>query len=438
MRFQKKKSVYVFLSIVALCMLLLVVPVGAARAGIDGFSGEWSIDSHFNLAQDGVPEDIVVYTEDEIRIPLTADMFDWSDGRNTIPMEAVTMRELRNGRVRVNTKVRSGSKVLKYVQFDTGEFDNKDFKKPNSNVPTNKTAYISVQFADHIISVNDIDFAYEIYMTVDGEKSDDFTMTLAGTFKPRKLDVHEDMDYIDISDGTVAVAEDYVPNVSVNVGNGVSIKKNMTKGSKYYGISFVIDNMTLRREDYPDIYPIIHAVYEIETINMRYPNQGVTIKPVLDPKKPEITKFYVYDQDLKYLGTTDDTLAYSDLYILTTEQVPAFELDAYSQEFENAPNTQRATPETANTGIVDNAQPAKQKEVIVKKAFDNAEEKTVKVVSGPEKTDVTEVEEKAVKVLSGPDKNEEKANEVKVIVKPANKKTDEKTPIVVSKPADNK
>lgn len=330
-------------------MLLLLIVFGlqlvaGAKSSrpIVGFSGTGSLDAMYDIGQPGTPYDIHVTPGEEIRIPLTADMFEWESGRGTIPREAVTMTELRRGKVTVRSKVRSASEVLDYVQLSTDVFSGQPFLVQGENRPTGKTAYISVEFSKKLLSVDEVPFVIDIELRANGDTHENYRITLEGVMHNEEIAVTNNTDFVKINDNMVAVADHNISNVKFDLGNGVTTTKNVVKDQKYYGFSAVVDNMDIIREAYPDVHEVVSAVYKVETINMRYTNSHVNIKPKLNPKYPDVTDFFVYNEDLEYLGKTNEDLPYSDLYVLTVEELPTMDEASYLESLKNPPTQERA------------------------------------------------------------------------------------------------
>lgn len=348
-RILKNITVFVLVAVISITGVTALSGSAATSAtsasNIEGFAEGADLENLYNVGQEGLPKELTVQPGDEIKIPLTADMFVWDDGRNPLPDEAITLRELRRSKVKVRTRLREGSKVLDYVQLNTDTFDY-DFFSPGEAVRTGKTAYISVKFTDKLLSVEDVKFDFDVSLTVDGNMREDRVITLYGEVTPAKIYINTGDDYVDISDGTVVEADDNIRGVKVNMGKGITATRNFSKGQKSYGTVGYIDATFLKREEYAEIYPIVHGVYELKTINMNVINKGVKIEPYLNPEKPEIKEFFVYGEDMQYLGKTTETVAFSNYYILTTEEIPTFAQGNYEQLLEKVPTSERATPAT--------------------------------------------------------------------------------------------
>jgi len=338
-----KKQILGFLLAAAMFATVPLV-ANAANSRIDGF-GDMGLEEAAGLGQSLDFNDISIMQGEEIRIPLTAGMFSWSD---TLPLdnEAVTVHQLRSGRVKVRARKIYGGKTLDYVQLDTDTFESKDFYRPGTTVSTARTAYISVMMTREFIGVKDTDFQFDIYLSVDGERSERHCLTLTGTFLVEDVEVYKDTDYVNMAEGVVAKAAEYVPRVDLDTGNGLTINTRLEKDKRYYATSKIVDSHAeMKKElDYlPDLYPEIECIYKLETVNVFRSNPSRTT--IVLPGNKENTVFHVYSEDLRYLGTTADKLAYSPMYILTTVRMPVLEEIEYSNVTREEPVAREKTEE---------------------------------------------------------------------------------------------
>lgn len=323
------------------------VSAGSSRGKIDGFSGERSLEEMFSLGQSGSPfyssdstencYEIEARPGEEIRIPLTADMFTWSSGKNPLPMEAVKVKDLVSSRVKVKAAKQSGVAALDYIQIDSDTFNGRPFHPPGAMYPmTGKTACISIMLASELKSVKEQDFQYDIYLSVgggrDAEQSENMKITLYGTLKNPEYEIYATGGNVDLSDGTVAVAEEFVPNVEIDAGNGVTINRTMIKGKKYYATSAIKNASDGGLDmDYPDIYPGIKMVYRLNTVNMKYGRCLVTI----DTKDENV--YFVYNDQMEYIGKSNEQLPYSDMYFMSDKEIPTFDQESYLSNLKNLP-----------------------------------------------------------------------------------------------------
>lgn len=316
----------------------------AATGKIDGFSGERTLSDNFSLGQsssvfysgDGASDThygLEVRPGDEIRIPLTADMFTWSDERSTLPRQAVTLRQLKSGNVTVRTRKQAGADVLDYVQLETDMFAGKPFYAPGSSAKTGQTAYISVMIAEEVVSVKDLDFRFDIYLAVGGKTDDEMRIVLEGTLIHDEFMATAATDYVNTSEGAIVEASEYAKSVRFEIGEGITIDRMLLAGKKYYATCEVKPSSEPGfEEQYPEVYPTVIAAYKLSTVNMRYGRSTVRINPGDDGV------YYVYDENMEMIGMSNEALRYSDCYFLSTVEIPSLEKDSYLENLSRGPS----------------------------------------------------------------------------------------------------
>ena len=329
---KRKASARMFSLLLALIIMVgIPVPASAAGSKVNGYD-KGSLEDHFHLGQSMDPNCLEVRPGDEIRIPLTADMFTFSDGKVAINNEATTFNEL--SKVRVRAEIRRGRAVLDYIQLDTDIFAGKPFITANGTTPSGKTAYISVMFAEDFVSVEDKDFDMTIYLRINGTSyREDLSIDLSGTMVTDVFELTAGTDYVNISDNMVVKAAEDIRGIELDLDNGVSVFANLKEGSKYCGTSKIVEGYSgeitesqlemVGIDIQPDLYGDIVCVYKLSTVNL----DGVRTKVRLDigDNAPQ-AEYHVYGEDFTYLGTTSGELKYSGLYFLARQRLPQVEL----------------------------------------------------------------------------------------------------------------
>lgn len=329
MRNKRVRTRCLIMLCVGVIALSAALPVNAITYVANGYAGG-SLYDHFDLGQSMDPHDLEMYPEEEIRIPLTADMFTYRDGHVPINMEAMTFNQLE--RVKVRTLSRAGSQALDYVQFDQDSFGGQPFIRPGGTTYTGTTTYISVIFAREFISTKDVDFDFTIYLSIDGKPyENELSIDLSGKLLVETQQLYRSDDYVNLGDGLVAEAQEFIPNIEVDLGNGVTMTTSMTQGKRYCGTAKVLEGHSGKVSEYdlvrmgielPELYPEIAGIYQIRTIGLSRNSSKVRIND-------NGIGYHVYGSDFAYLGTTADILPYSDHYFVTTKRVPQF--DAFEQ-----------------------------------------------------------------------------------------------------------
>lgn len=335
----------------ALCIILTIMLVfssfyaSASSIGrsIVGASGQRSLEDNFSLGQSGDSQFIQVLPDEEIRIPLTADLFEWADGTIPTTPESISRHDLKRSRIKMGTIVRAGSEALEYIQISTDDFSGKPFFKPGTTQPTSRTCYISIKFAEFLEDVEPVDFHYDIRLSINGRSYDELCYSLVGTCDNDTVKVGYDVHSSDIYDGTVLETTSFVPKVMLNLGSGVKAETSLNSKTRYYGVAYYTDSVQAIREEWPDVYPTVKMIYFLHTVNLG--RKGVCrinlSPPTITEGKETFTVFYVYDKDMKYLGKSNETLPYSDYYFLSTEEIPTMELTPYEDSLIDAPFLER-------------------------------------------------------------------------------------------------
>lgn len=251
--------------------------------------------------------DLSVRAGDTIEVPLTGSVFTY-DGEELAADAAITSALIRSGKVTVRTSVRSGSKVIEKISLN--------YKKFGAEIAGGeKTAYIKIEFVDQFVSTKDIDFDASVYLVINGTRQDDYALDLAGTIKNNVTEVYEGDDYVDLSDGQVVEAMDYVKKIEADLGNNVSVHTKMFKGKKYYGsASLTPDSNDLKiMADNADI----ELAYTLKTVGINSTADKVEFD--LDDT------FYVYSLDkegnLVYVGKSNELLPLASKYYLAGKEL---------------------------------------------------------------------------------------------------------------------
>jgi len=331
----RKRSIRVVLAamLAAVCLFAAMpMVVFASRGDIDGISWEYTLEDMFPLGQSGDYSSLEVCAGDEIRIPLTADMFTWSNGRTPLPMEAVKTQDLTRSRVKVGTKLQSGNITLDYVQLETDVFSGKPFFHPGTTTRTGRTAYISVMLAEEFVSVEDKDFSFDIFLTVDGKSRERLSITVSGTMKVDVETVDSDTGRVYTSDGLVVEATEHVKGLKMEIGHDVIITKTLFEGQKYYATCDIKSPYDPGfEEEFPEIYPALEFVYKLNTVNM---NRGKSEVSLSNLEKV----YFVYGDDMRYLGKSTEVLPFSEYYFMSLLELPALEMFKYEEDLARVPN----------------------------------------------------------------------------------------------------
>jgi hypothetical protein len=258
-------------------------------------SGEGSRYDTINLG-DIFPDD-----EPKAKMWLFAEMFGTNDAtisRAIVDEEYVSNTAVRKSNIDVRTQVAAGSKVIKdtYLDFVGGK------------------AQVVVEFVTEWVSTSSQDFDFTTYLTIGGKRQDrnGEGANFIGTLKNYEIDVYKDDDSVDTSHGEVAVARDFVEDIEVELGSGVSIFTKFFDGQKYYGTASRVS------DDAADVvfakYPDVDNVVILKTVGLNSTGDIVRLDT-------DYSDYYVYDADLNYLGQSNERLPFSSRYYLANRKL---------------------------------------------------------------------------------------------------------------------
>lgn len=232
-----------------------------------------------------------------------------NDG-STVTGRNLTAAEIRSAKIKVGYTAKGGSKVIKKCDLST------------------KDGRIEFRIVTELVSTTDYDFECIVYVTIDGKRQNDEEITITGNVANLETEVYADYDYVDTSKGYVAVAEDFVSKIEVDLGNGVSIFTKFFKGKKYYGTS------TRDADEADDVvfskYPDVDNVVTLKTVGLN--STGDIVK--LDT---DYAGYFVYDSNMKYLGKATEMLPYSTKYYLANRQLNVVDETEAEEETEVEP-----------------------------------------------------------------------------------------------------
>lgn len=264
--------------------------------GIVGISGTYTATREASASNQTVTyaDDIRPYDEVKDYIYLPISMFTWDSTANPTTKNLLSAKQIRTSKLTVRTSVSSGSKAIDEVKID------------------NKEGRIEIKYVKEYVSTKDLDFDFTVYLLFDGKRKTDQGLTFVGTLANEIQEVYADDDYVDTSNGTIAEAMDFVKDIEVDLGNGVSIFTKMFKGKKYYG------TCTRDADEADDIvfakYADIDNVVTLKTVGLN--STGDIVQLDVD-----YSDYYVYDKDLNYLGQSNELLPYSTKYYLSNKKL---------------------------------------------------------------------------------------------------------------------
>jgi hypothetical protein len=178
-------------------------------------------------------------------------------------------------------------------------------------------ACILVQFQQEFVQTQELEFEIDVYLTVRGQNKGNTTFTIAGRIANPVIYLDGEEDYVDLSDGAVVEATTYIKDITMDLGNGIALQSTLFEGSRYYGIA-TVEQSDRDAPSLPD-YPEVELIYTLHTIGLKREDRDTTMFDISQT-------YYVYNQDGKYIGTTNKMLPYSAKYYLSSIQIERIDL----------------------------------------------------------------------------------------------------------------
>lgn len=223
----------------------------------------------------------------KIFLPLKKEAFEGA-------IEDLKASDVRTSNITVKFSAKSGPKAIESVEI-----------KENSA----KDAGVLVTLVDPFTSTKPLDFELTVTLYISGKRQS-YSTYVSGSLTNEEQDVYSDTDYVDLSDGSVAVCSESATKVETFLGEGVTMFVRMVKGKNYSGVATIdpTDADISILEQYPDIVD----VYNLTVNGLSGTGKIVQI---------DSSASYAYDGDLNYLGTTDGLLPFSTKYFIAAKKL---------------------------------------------------------------------------------------------------------------------
>lgn len=273
------------------------VPVsGNTITGInpDAYLGDNITKNGHSLSSGESESSLEVRPGDKIQLNFDSDFFEWKNGSPS-PAAPVSASALSRGKITVRKSSGKNSSIIEDVSFKS----------------SNGRAYVEIEFVDLLVSTSDKEFDLTVYLAHNGSRSRDTEVQLTGVLANEYIEVDENDDYIDISDGAILESDGYNRNIEVYIGDGLSLYPKLFSGRKYYAVAR--QEVSSSDERILDRYPSIETVYRLYVVGMN--TSGKIAEFDLSDK------YYVYGDDGKYLGTTNERLPFSSKYYLSSKRI---------------------------------------------------------------------------------------------------------------------
>lgn len=296
----KKILALLLVTVLALGMCTVSFAASAKVGGyISGLSGD---------VQDYAGADTELKAGREYFFPIAAaDLVD-TDGKAW--GATVTAKQLKDSKVTIKSSHKTGSQYIDKVEI----------------VDVSGAANIKFKIIDPVVSTKEIDYEYNFHLVFDKTRSDKIRMYhISGQIVNDIIHVNDSDDYVDLSKGHIAEADSYIKAIECDLGNEVYIHTKLFNGKKYYGVA----DGDISDEDDAVMtkYPEINAVINIKAIGLNVAGNIVELRDYG-------SETYVYDKDMKYLGTANNLLPYSAKYYLADKKVNSSSDTAEEEEEE--------------------------------------------------------------------------------------------------------
>jgi len=244
-----------------------------------GFSG----DPHLG---DVNPQDRhVVY------IDLVDTMFTWEnhtpDAENPQPLTSAQIR-------RANIEVRaSNSRVLDGITINASQ------------------SRVEVRFARELVGTREVDFDFDVILTVNRRQMRDQSLTLSGTLLNPEVEVFADSEREDISRGEVAVAQESIRTITFEIGEGVSLITRMSNNGRLYAVATATPD---NRDE--DLFRQHREINEVINIAATGVASGSTVR-----FDRVYHNYFVYSADGTFLGRGNEDFTFANKFYFATARL---------------------------------------------------------------------------------------------------------------------
>lgn len=173
-------------------------------------------------------------------------------------------------------------------------------------------SYIKIEFlSGHFFQAQR--FSSYIFLYKNGSRKASTRIAIKGRLESVPQELYAGDDYVDLSDGSAAHVNTTLRNVEVYLGEGCSITRTLSKGQTYAGIA-TVDDINSNDLLVLSKYPNVEYIYKLETVGLKLP--GNIVRFDLD------RKYYVYNSNGTYIGTSDQALPYWTRYYMSSTKYP--------------------------------------------------------------------------------------------------------------------
>lgn len=234
-------------------------------------------------------------------------MFTWDDGSSPATPALLSAAQINKAKLKVKS---SNGKAVEEIKVNSRE------------------SRIEIKFAEELVGTKDLDFAFDVYLTIDGRSWRDYAMSFSGTLANPMVEVHAEDTDVDLSEGIVAEAQEYIPGIELELGSGVTIRTRMSKGKRVYATATRtpgVDDDAIMSQ-----YPAIDGVVTLKTAGLNSAGTSVRLGA-------EYHGYHIYSKELAYLGTAREPLPYSEKYYLAAGKLDIRDAESSADPEAEAP-----------------------------------------------------------------------------------------------------
>ena len=300
-----------FVLLLALSLVVVfALPVHAADIKIAGINEAFFAGGDMQAAAEKITgeqlTDLSLYAGAKIVVRLPAALFADNQGvalNLAAGQEYVTDAQISAGKVKLHKAFAHGSDLVETIELvRTGD--------------EGSPVAIVICMQRDFVSVAERNFECNLMLSVAGKRQPATAFKVAGKMTFKKIMLDADDSYVNLADGVVAEAREYIRKIEVDLGNGITITTNMFQDKKYYGIA--------RPADFGDgvvNYDEIQAVYTLSTVNLKSAGNNVRIKWEGEA--------WVCNAEGQYIGTTDQALPYSSRYYICNNRFEGLQMSTF-------------------------------------------------------------------------------------------------------------
>ena len=147
--------------------------------------------------------------------------------------------------------------ILRNARIDVRASNNRVVESVTLNASESR---IEVKFVERLVGTRDVDFEFDVFLSIDGRRQTDFAITFHGTLANPVFEVYADTEREDISRGEVAEAQENIRSITFTVGRGVYVTTRMFNNERVYAVASHTPDASDERvfDEHRSIVEVIH------------------------------------------------------------------------------------------------------------------------------------------------------------------------------------